>query len=96
MQQVPIKIIITAWTLIIRATLALVVQMNPFAQCFRWRIHKCNHPGRRKRPKEVLKWVYIMQQVIGLRTLCKYFRRMYSLGARTLTFCVYLAAGIVL
>jgi len=71
--QVQIKVITIMWILYrIQLTLVLVVQTNLFVQYFLWKIHKCNHLGHRRKPKEVLKWVCIMQQVTDLKILCRF------------------------
>jgi len=72
--QVQIKVITTIWTPYrIQLTLVLVVQTNLFVRYFLWKIHKCNRPEHRRKLKEVLKWVCIMQQVTGLKILCRCF-----------------------
>lgn len=96
-QLAQIRIIITPWTLRIQLILVLVVQMSLFVLCFHWKIHKCNLLERLRKPREVLKWAYIMQLVIGLKKLCKYFR-IKQLGCMYLifysTYCIWIKHGV--
>lgn len=79
--QVQTKVITIMWIPYrIQLTLVLVVQTNLFVQYFLWKIRKCNHLGHRRKPKEVLKWVCIMQQVTDLKILCRFILGNQRLG----------------